>query len=175
MPEHYYIDGYNLLHVLLKNKKTKIANLEEHRNQLIHLLQEFASLTGSRVTVVFDGNSSENSRLFSPRKYSSTSDHFEILFSSQGSDADSLIEHCIYRETDKENIFVVSSDHTLRQVCVGMGVFVMQPERFVKYHYQTQQSTKVCKPSFFNSLPVETPLREKLQKFLNSISDKNQH
>lgn len=173
MPEHYYIDGYNLLHVFLKNKKTSKGNLEEHRNQLIHLLQEFASITGSRVTLVFDGNSSENSRPFFPRKPSSAGYQFEILFSSQGSDADSLIEHCIYRETNKENIFVVSSDHALRQVCVGMGVFVMQPERFIKYHHQTQQSTKVSKHSFFNPLPVETPLREKLQDFLNSISDRN--
>jgi len=173
VPEHYYIDGYNLLHVLLKNKKTKQANLEEHRNQLIHLLQDFAFLTGSRVTVVFDGNSPENIRPFFPKKPSSAEYQFEILFSSQNSDADSLIEHCIYRETHKENIFVVSSDHALRQVCVGMGVFVMQPERFIKYHHQTQQSTKFYKHSFFNSLPVETPLREKLQPFLDSISDPN--
>lgn len=173
MPEHYYIDGYNLLHVLLKNKKTKPTNLEEHRNQLIHLLQDFASLTGSKVTVVFDGNSPDRIRPFYTGKSTSTGYQLEILFSSQGSDADSLIEHCIYRETNKENIFVVSSDHALRQVCIGMGVFVMQPERFIKYHHQTQQSTKICKHSFFNPLPVETPLREKLQNFLNTISEQN--
>ncbi|MGC8846030.1 MAG: NYN domain-containing protein, partial [Candidatus Hydrogenedens sp.] len=174
MPEHYYIDGYNLLHVLLKNKKIKHANLEEHRNQLIHLLQEFTSLSGSRVTVVFDGNSSENTPPFFPRKPSSQGYQFEILFSSQGSDADSLIEHCIYREMDKENIYVVSSDRALREVCVGMGVFVMQPERFIKYHQQTQQDTKMSKHSLFNPLPVETPLREKLHDFLNTFSNKKE-
>ncbi len=173
MPEHYYIDGYNLLHVLLRNKKTKHIDLEQHRNQLIHLLQEFASLTGSKITVVFDGNSNENIRPYLP-KQSSSGQKFEILFSSKGSDADSLIEHCIYREPYKENIFVVSSDRALREVCVGMGVFVMQPERFIKYHYQTQQSTQMYKQTLCSSLPVETPLREKLQKFLKPSSENNE-
>ncbi len=173
MAEHYYIDGYNLLHVLLRNKKIKHTNLEQHRNQLIHLLQEFASLTGNRITVVFDGNSNENNHYPIPKKTLSTGFQFEILFSSQGSDADSLIEHCIYRETNKENIFVVSSDLALRQVCVGMGVFVMQPERFMKYYHQTQQATTIYKQSFFKPIPVETPLREKLEKFLKSNLDTN--
>lgn len=165
MPEHYYIDGYNLLHVLLKNKKTKHIDLEQHRNQLIHLLHEFASLTGSKITVVFDGNSNENIQPYLTRK-SSSEQKFEILFSSKGSDADSLIEHCIYREIHKDTIFVVSSDRALRDVCVGMGVFVMQPERFIRYYHQIQKSTQMYKQTLCSPYPVETPLREKLQKFL---------
>lgn len=173
MPEHYYIDGYNLLHVLLRNKKTKHIDLEHHRNQLIHLLQEFSSLTGSKVTVVFDGNSNENTHPYLHKKSITTGNTLEILFSSKGSDADSLIEHCVYREVNKSNIYVVSSDHALRQVCVGMGVLVMQPERFIKYHHQTQQDTKIYKQTLFNPLPVETPLREKLQDFLKLPSNHN--
>jgi predicted RNA-binding protein with PIN domain len=139
MSEHYYIDGYNLLHVFLKNKKSRHTDLEQQRNQLIHLLQEFSSLTGSKVTVVFDGKSNEPIP-YPLKKYPSTSHQIQILFSSEGSDADTLIEHYVYRETEKGNTFVVSHDRTLVQICIVMGISVMKPEQFLKYYNEIQNS-----------------------------------
>ncbi|HOV32619.1 MAG TPA: NYN domain-containing protein [Candidatus Hydrogenedens sp.] len=174
MHEHYYIDGYNLLHTLLKNKKSRHADLEEERNQLIHLLQEFSSITGSKMTIVFDGKS--NKHISYPlKKHLSTSHQIQVLFSPEGSDADTLIEYYVYRETHKENTFVVSHDRTLVQVCIGMGISVMRPERFLKYYNEIKKSIITPKKTLFQTLPVETSLREKLKDFLNPESKNKLH
>lgn len=177
MPEHYYVDGYNLLHTILKCKKSRHTDLEQQRNQLIHILQEFSSLTGSKITVVFDGKSN-NHIPYQLKKHPSTSHQVQVLFSSEGSDADTLIEHYVYRETQKDNTFVVSYDRALVQVCIGMGISVMRPEQFLKYYNEIQQSLITKKQTLSRTLPVETPLREKLQDFLKpdfGVCPKNCH
>ncbi|HOK09670.1 MAG TPA: NYN domain-containing protein [Candidatus Hydrogenedens sp.] len=172
MTYHYYIDGYNLLHVLHQHKKTKYNDLEQEREKLIHLLQEFSAISGSKITVVFDGASHEQQNL-THSKNSKTIASVQILFSPRGSDADSVIEHYVYRETEKENTFVVSCDHTLRETCIGMGVYVMRPERFLKYFSQIQHSITIQHKYTPPPPPIDTPLREKLLPFLTKIQNKD--
>lgn len=168
MKDHYYIDGYNFFHVFYARNRKALVNddLEMARERVVNYLKEFSALSGSRVTIVFDG-----------RKFKGEKDHrvskddttVRVVYAPPNTDADSVIESYVYREHNKDRIYVVSSDLALRQTCLGMGVSVMKPENFMKYFSQILQSIQLHQRYSPSMLRVEMPLYEKLRVVLKDL------
>ncbi len=170
MKDHYYIDGYNFFHSYYarKSNSSRSGDLEGARGELVNFLVEFSALTGSRITIVFDG-----------RNFKGEKDHrigkehnspVRVIYAPPSTDTDSVIEALIYKEPNKERIYVISSDHALRQTCFGIGVSVMKPENFIKYFYQITQLVQLHQRYTTPVVRVETPLYEKLRILLKDIA-----
>lgn len=162
MKEHYYIDGYNFLSSYFAQKgRYRFDNdLEVAREQVLNILREFSALSGSRVTIVFDGKSFKGEKNYRTHK---EKELIRVIYASPSSDADSVIESLVYRELDKERVYVVSSDLALRQVCLGMGVLVMKPENFLRYSAQLLSSIQFHQKHSIPAVRVETLLGEKIR------------
>jgi predicted RNA-binding protein with PIN domain len=89
-PTLYLFDGYNVLHS---------AGLEDRR-ELVDLLASFVAVSGARGIVVFDGVGAEEQH-----------GSLEVRFAPH---ADALLERLAAEHRDRERVYLVSSDATLR-------------------------------------------------------------
>lgn len=109
----YLIDGYNVLHALLKAEGREGAlidqGLERERNRLIDRLASYMAGTSDRAVAVFD---SKRSRL---ERSETASRNVEVYFGSLARSADAIIERVAYRLRRDETVVVVSSDYVVQQ------------------------------------------------------------
>lgn len=89
-PTLYLFDGYNLLN----------AGEVKDRDGLVDLLASFVAVSGARGIVVFDGVGAEEQH-----------GSLEVRFAPH---ADALLERLAAEHRDRERVYLVSSDATLR-------------------------------------------------------------
>jgi predicted RNA-binding protein with PIN domain len=116
------VDGYNAIHNWQYFRKYSSQQLKEQRQRLIKLLENFSSLTGIRVIIVFDGKKEE--------VHTSGCANLKILFSPNGLTADSVIEQHLCNRRSKKKTLVVTSDRDLSSVCVMRGAITIRSEAF---------------------------------------------
>jgi len=127
MPNHYLVDGYNVLHCTAAYKPMMRMGLETARDAFINQLALFCANSQDSVTVVFDGSESLESNVTPfagvPR--------LEVRYSPGKHSADTVIERLIYNAPERTRAVVVTRDRGLRELCQGMGAFSMAPESFL--------------------------------------------
>lgn len=98
------VDGYNVIGAW-REAKEKRYSLDESRDRLFHLLQDYAGFTGEAVVLVFDGHHSER-KLRSSETYKDAT----VIYTKQGETADSYIERSVSLEPKYRIIRVATND-----------------------------------------------------------------
>ncbi len=102
----FVIDGYNLLHTILKAEEAPeaISDLE-----LCRVVSRYLKLIGRSGEMVFDGAGPPDKSGFD------NVSNLEILFAGLGADADTVIEDKVSASTSPKRLTIVSSDRRLRK------------------------------------------------------------
>ena len=102
----FVIDGYNLLHAILKTEEASeaISDLE-----LCKVVNRYLKLIGRSGEMIFDGAGPPDKSGFD------NVSNLEVLFAGLGADADTVIEDKISASTSPKRLTIVSSDRRLRR------------------------------------------------------------
>ncbi len=119
---HYFIDGYNFLFRLSKQK----LPLEKKRTLLLITLNEEIEKLRMDATIVFD--SSEKLRESASRGHL---DALEIIYTTKQETADDYILKAIKASSNPQNETVVSSDRELTGRCKQLGAKAVTIEQFL--------------------------------------------
>lgn len=149
------IDGYNLLNasgIFGPASRRGPGGLERARNAMLNLLAE--SLPAgelARTAVVFDAAKA-------PYGLSRSFEHkgLTVHFASRDSDADSLIEELILRDSAPRRLTVVSSDHRLQRAAHRRKAIAIDSDRWLAQMLRERQSRQLAGPS--DSVKPEGPL-----------------
>ena len=110
-----FVDGYNVIGAWGKATREGWA-LDESRDRLAHLLEDYAGYTGQEVVLVFDGHHSER-----PVSTVDTKAALTLVYTKRGQTADQYIERScallpVYRE-----VRVATSDNLEQTIILGRG------------------------------------------------------
>jgi len=119
------VDGYSVIHAWPKLRRAAGRSLEQQRDALVRVLQQFADARHLRVTVVFDGYAAKRK----PDSVEPTPG-VEVLFSESGKTADDVIERLVGQAGGRDRILVVTSDRMERHTVEGLGAQSMDAELF---------------------------------------------
>ena len=102
----FIIDGYNLLHAILKAEEAPgaIGDLE-----LCRVVSRYLKLIGRSGEMIFDGAGPPDKSGFD------NVSNLEVFFAGLGGDADTAIENKISASTSPKRLTVVSSDRRVRK------------------------------------------------------------
>lgn len=123
----YFIDGYNVIHHSSLLRPLVGHGMEIARDALIGKVEAFCGSTGEGATLFFDGHGDHAAQAASYKHVPG----FEIVYSHGGLSADAMIERMVYQAKNRADIVVVSADMGIRQLCRGLGAFVMSSENFL--------------------------------------------
>ena len=110
-----YVDGYNIIGAWPKAAQENWP-LDECRDRLIHLLQDYAGYTAQEVWLVFDGYKADRSvRSVDER------DGLTIVYTRHGETADHFIERQCQQLPKYREAHVASSDGVEQTIILGRG------------------------------------------------------
>ncbi len=121
------VDGYSLLHNWPELAPGHPRHSERARNELVHVLTRYHDVTGTPVTVFFDGTGAPAGM---PKPELTLA--VEVLFSRAGQTADQMIERAAHRFNAFGETLVVTDDRAERDVVNGMGGAVASCTNFIR-------------------------------------------
>lgn len=133
MSEIYYIDGYNIIHAAPRWSELADQSLEAAREALIEATGAWCAATGNRATIFFDGQGKRTESA----PHSPPPPGVEVIYTARRVTADAVIERGVYRAPKRSDVIVVSGDHGILDLCLGMGAMTMKPENFIDNIVQT--------------------------------------
>jgi uncharacterized protein len=110
-----FVDGYNVIGAWSQAEKESWP-LDESRDRLTHLLEDYAGYTGQEVVLVFDGHHSER-----PIATVETGAALTVIYTKHGQTADQYIEHACGRLPVYREARVATSDHLEQTMILGRG------------------------------------------------------
>jgi predicted RNA-binding protein with PIN domain len=119
------VDGYSVIHAWPKLRRAAGRSLEQQRDALVRVLQQFGDAQHGRVTVVFDGYAAKRK----PDNIEPTPG-VEVLFSETGKTADDVIERLVGLAENRSQILVVTSDKMERHTVESFGAHSVDAELF---------------------------------------------
>ena len=139
------VDGYNVMHSWDRGRFIHLSkNLEKKREEFISYLQNYQDIQNCSVTVVFDGYSKKNNKLFSSGYISKNKGcHVEVSFSRYKQTADAMIEKIVAQAPNPLNLLVVTADRDIAQLVRGYGSQVWSPDIFERDLRQKLQQMRV--------------------------------
>jgi predicted RNA-binding protein with PIN domain len=127
------IDGYNLLHALIKadgrrelGERLEEGRLEDERHRLLDRIASYLGGTRDRAIVVFDAKKSKL------EKQAASGKNLEVFFGSFDRSADAIIEREAYSLPEEESIVVVSSDYDVQKTVFRGSVTRRSSAQFVQ-------------------------------------------
>lgn len=170
----YIIDGYNVLHALMKSEGRgdgqALNDLERERQRLVDQLTSYMAGTADRAIAVFD---SKRARL---ERAETVSRNVEVYFGSFARSADSIIERVAYRLREDETVIVISSDYVLQQTVFSPNqgrfpVVRQSSAQFVSDLRKTARTIASTKTGPGDSQRVEDRLDPETLQRLRSLRD----
>jgi hypothetical protein len=110
------VDGYSFLHGCPQIAPARPRHSAAAREELIHLLTQYADATHTPVTVFFDGAGAPAG---TPKAMSSR--QMEVLYATVGQTADDLIERVAHRLSAFGEVLVVTDDVAERDTVLSLG------------------------------------------------------
>lgn len=123
MAIHIIIDGYNLIRQSGDLGALDAKEIRLGRDALIDRLVIYKRMKGHRISVVFDGMNAS-----SPTARQTRREGIDIIFSSMGELADTVIKKMAARE--KERALVVTSDREIESYAHAQGANVISSPAF---------------------------------------------
>lgn len=117
MKDILIVDGYNVIFAWPELKRLSMKSLEHARLQLKDWLQNYGSLKGYLIILVFDGKVAHE-----VPSEEEISKNFWQVFTADGVTADSYIEKTVFERKGKyTNVYVVTSDGAEQHQILGSG------------------------------------------------------
>jgi len=126
---HYLVDGYSVIHARPELRKALSKRLAHARDLLVQQLQRYHDQSGEAVTVFFDGRSGPEPKPGKPKK-TGTEPAIEIVFSSEGQSADTLIERRVGQTREPSRFLVVTADRAIENTVGALGASSISPDSF---------------------------------------------
>lgn len=121
------VDGYSLLHNWPELAAGQPRHSARAREELIHMLTRYHDVTGTPITIFFDGSAAPVGTL----PYASTPG-VEVLFSRAGQTADDLIERAAHRFSAYGEAMAVTDDVAERETVSGLGGLASSCANFIR-------------------------------------------
>ena len=119
------VDGYNIIGAWREAKKAAYS-IDESRDRLFALLQDYAGYTGEEVVLVFDGHhSARKTRSVDKLK------HASVVFTKQGETADSYIERQVHLAPKYRLVRVATNDGLEQSQILGNGATRMTANELI--------------------------------------------
>lgn len=164
MPDHYVIDGYNVIFAWEHYKKIRAYSLAHARDKLVETMSDFAAAMGHAVTVVYDA---QNVKAGVEKK--EKINNIIVYYTGQDQTADALIEKLVGELVKKSRVYVVTSDWDEQRIIFGRGAYRLTPNELLiqinRAREQTRRHAKVVAPAdnyLENRLGEE--IRQKLEQ-----------
>ncbi len=110
-----YVDGYNVIGAWPEAEGAEWP-LNEARDRLTHLLEDYAGYTGQEVVLVFDGHHGERPAATVEKRPALT-----VVYTAHGQTADQYIEYACGRLPSYREVRVATSDHLEQTMILGRG------------------------------------------------------
>ncbi len=150
------IDGYNVIGAWDVPKKQKLS-IDEARDQLIHLVADFAGYSDDEVIIVFDGLYTDR-----PVRSHARMHGVEVVFTKHGESADNYIEALCDSAPRWRHLKVVTSDGVEQTVAMGRGAerissreFLLQLSRRRENAVPARKKSDVSRGDLLSRLPAE--------------------
>jgi len=159
------VDGYNIINSWPVLKAIESDNLENARDKLIELLENYRAYKGIKATVVFDAHLVKNS--MEKHEYYGG---LEVVYTKENETADAYIERLTDEMGRLYNVLVATSDWLEQQVVLGRGAArisarelyedVVRAQKIMREKYRLTHS--MGKHTIENRVPED--ILEKLEK-----------
>lgn len=133
MDSYLVIDGYNILNCWPKLAEMMRDSLEDARDRLVYLLNNYAGFKNYKIILVFDGHNVKDNR--GERSFHH---NVEVVFSPEGVSADRVIEKEVGRLLKNGQVFVATSDKLQQEIIWTKGAYRISARELVKDIEQAQ-------------------------------------
>lgn len=127
------VDGYNVIGAW-REAKEKGYTLDESRDRLFHLLQDYAGYTGEEVVLVFDGHHSDRKTRSLDKRPGAA-----MVFTKQGETADSFIERQVHLCPKYRVVRVATNDALEQSQVLGSGAVRLTVNELMKALYDVRR------------------------------------
>ncbi|MBN1972603.1 MAG: NYN domain-containing protein [Sedimentisphaerales bacterium] len=153
----YIIDGYNLLHTVIKTDESceTITDI-----QLCRIINNYFQITGQKGELVFDGTGPREKNAFENLS------NLEVFFAGAGTDADTIIEDKIKADSAPKRLVIVSSDRRLRKAAhAKKSVSVKTDEFWTNLNKQLNKKRPIREPGAKRQGLTESETKKWLEIF----------
>lgn len=163
MKDILLVDGYNIIGAW-KEAEEKDWPIDECRDRLAYMLEEYAALNSLYVILVFDGYRSDKIATHIEKKK-----HIEIVFTKRDETADHYIEKTVYHSPKYIKTYVATSDGLQQASILGDGAFRISSRELLHmlYGMGKKKSVQYVNTNKKNTLADRLPneLWEKLEQY----------
>ncbi len=110
-----YVDGYNVIGAWAQAERENWP-LDESRDRLTHLLEDYGGYSGQEVMLVFDGHLGERQTTTVEQRQT-----LAVVYTKRGQTADQYIERACARLPVYREARVATSDHLEQTMILGRG------------------------------------------------------
>ena len=110
-----YVDGYNVIGAWAQAERENWP-LDESRDRLTHLLEDYGGYSGQEVVLVFDGHLGERQTTTVEQRQT-----LAVVYTKRGQTADQYIERACARLPVYREARVATSDHLEQTMILGRG------------------------------------------------------
>ena len=110
-----YVDGYNVIGAWPDMQRNPLP-IDEARDRLTELLEDYAGYTAQEVILVFDGHHGSRATASIEHRHSLT-----VIFTKHGQTADQYIEKACGNTPSYREVRVATSDHLVQTMILGRG------------------------------------------------------
>ena len=128
------VDGYNVIGAWKEAEKHGWS-MDESRDRLMHLLQDYSGYTGEEVVLVFDGYQSDK-RLTTEEKQGD----LLLVFTKHGETADAYIERLVAQKPKYRQARVATNDGAEQAMVLGSGATRMTARELLRELRQMRQT-----------------------------------
>ncbi|MCR1935665.1 NYN domain-containing protein [Clostridium tepidum] len=164
--KYIFVDAYNVINSWKELKKIKDYNLEMSREQLLDILNNYASYNQYRIYVVFDAHQTDGAE-----NIEKINNNLIVVFTREGETADSFIERYINDLGRKIDVSVVTSDSLEQQLIFQRGATRISSLEFYSQVKETENNikNKIKKEFSKRGNRLEEVLQEDLLEKLEKI------
>jgi predicted RNA-binding protein with PIN domain len=114
METYLIVDGYNVIHSWERLSKLAEKSLEEARNELVEIINNYNGYKGFETIVVFDAYNQKETQPKIEKKGC-----IEVVYTQKNQSADSYIEKLVHDLPRPYRVKVVTSDYTLQKMILA--------------------------------------------------------
>jgi uncharacterized protein len=129
-----YVDGYNVIGAWPEAQTTQ-QPLEDARDRLTHLLEDYAGYSGQEVVLVFDGHHGDK-----PMATVEAHAAITVVYTAHGQTADQYIEYACGRLPVYREARVATSDHLEQTMILGRGATRLSSRELLNELSQTRNA-----------------------------------